>query len=106
MTLVGLLPYYECLQTLKLTSLVARRSRADLIEVLKASHGLSQLNGVFRSGLNMVCKSGGNRATKIKSIKRNFIDEKVILFWNKLPIEVKNASRLEGFKSGLEILKS
>ena len=106
---VGLLPYSERLQTLKLTTLVERRSRGDLIEVFKASHGLSQLNGVFRfgrSGLNIVCKSGGNRITKIKSIKRNFINERVMLFWNKLPVDVKNASCLNYFKSGLDVFKS
>ena len=44
---VGLLPYSERLQVLELTTLAERRSRGDLIEVYKASHGLSQLAGVF-----------------------------------------------------------
>ena len=55
-----------------LNFIVERRSRGDLIEVFKASHGLSNLYGVLRfgrSGLNVVCTSGGNRASKIKSIK-------------------------------------
>ena len=30
----------------------------------------------------------------------------VMLFWNKLPIDVKNASWLYDFKSGLEVSKS
>ena len=29
-----------------------------------------------------------------------------MLFWNKLPIEVKKALGLDGFKSGLEMFKS
>ncbi|KAL5258529.1 hypothetical protein ACHWQZ_G009124 [Mnemiopsis leidyi] len=40
---VGLLPYSERLQILQLTTLAERRSRGDLIEVYKASQGLSQL---------------------------------------------------------------
>ena len=33
---VGLLPYSERLETLKLTTLIERRARGDLIEVFKA----------------------------------------------------------------------
>ena len=54
---VGLLPYSERLQILDLTTLAERRSRGDLIEVYKASQGLSQLAGVLnfsRSGLNKI----------------------------------------------------
>ncbi|KAL5266623.1 hypothetical protein ACHWQZ_G003856 [Mnemiopsis leidyi] len=54
---VGLLPYSERLRILELTTLAERRSRGDLIEVYKASQGLSQLAGVFnfsRSGVNLV----------------------------------------------------
>ncbi|KAL5272159.1 hypothetical protein ACHWQZ_G000398 [Mnemiopsis leidyi] len=53
---VGLLPYSERLRILELTTLAERRSRGDLIEVYKASQGLSQLAGVFnfsRSGVNL-----------------------------------------------------
>ncbi|KAL5255199.1 hypothetical protein ACHWQZ_G014588 [Mnemiopsis leidyi] len=49
---VGLLPYSERLQVLELTTLAERRSRGDLIEVYKASHGLSQLAGVFNFSRN------------------------------------------------------
>ena len=105
---VGLLPYSERLQVLELTTLVERRSRGDLIEVYKANHGVSKINGVFmfgRSGSNLVCNSGGSKAAKINYLKRNFINERVMLFWNKLPVDVKNASCLNGFKSGLETFK-
>ena len=56
---VGLLPYSERRRILQLTT--ERRSRRDLIEVYKASHGLSQLAGDLkfsRSGLNVICKPG------------------------------------------------
>ena len=44
---VDLLPYSERLQILQLTTLAKRGSRGDLIEVYKASQGLSQLAGVM-----------------------------------------------------------
>ena len=105
---VGLLPYSERLQILQLTTLAERRSRGDLIEVYKASQGLSQLAGVFnfsRSGQNLVCKPGNSKSSKVNRIKRNFISERVVSSWNKLPIEVKTASSLNVFKSNLEKLK-
>ena len=64
---VGLLPYSERLQILQLTTLAERHSRGDLIEVYKASKGLSQLTGVFnfsRSGLNLTCKPGKSKSAK------------------------------------------
>ena len=47
---VGLLPCSETLEVLKLTTLIERRMRCDLIVVFKSKHCLSQLNGVFRFG--------------------------------------------------------
>ena len=105
---VGLLPYSERLQILQLTTLAERRSRGDLIEVWKASQGLSQLDRVLnfsRSGLNLICKPGKSRISKINRIKRNFINERVMSIWNKLPIEVKNAPTLNNFKTNLEMFK-
>ena len=40
---VGLLPYSDRLLVIKLSTLIERRSRGDLIKVFKARHGL---NGV------------------------------------------------------------
>ena len=88
-----------------------KRSRGDLIEVwkAKASQGLSQLAGVLNfsgSGVNLICKPGKSKSSKFNRIKRNFINERVMLFWNKLPIEVKNAPTLNSFKANLELFKS
>ena len=101
--------FNNTLRILQLTTLAERRSRGDLIEVYKASHGLSQLAGVLkfsRSGLNVICKPGKCKDSKINSFRRNFINERVMLSWNKLPIEVKSSSSLNVFKSNLEIFKS
>ena len=106
---LGLLPYSERLRILQLTTLAERRSRGDLIEVYKASQGLSQLTGVFnfsRSGLNLICKPGKSKPAKINRITRNFINERVMLSWNKLPSDVKNSQSLDIFKSNLELYKN
>ena len=91
---VGLLPYSERLRILQLTTLAERRSRGDLIEVYKANKGFSQLAGVLnfsRSGSNLICKPGKSKSAKITRIRRNFINERVMLSWNKLPSDVKNS---------------
>ena len=98
---VGLLPYSERLQILQLTTLAERHSRGDLIEVYEASQGLSQLTGVLnfsRTGLNVLCKLGKSKDSKINRIRRNFLNDRVMLMWNKLPIEVKISSSLNVFR--------
>ena len=85
-----------------------RRSRGDLIEVYKASQGLSQLSGVLnfsRSGLNILCKQGKCKDSKINRVRRIFLNDRVTLIWNKLPTEVKISSSLNVFKSNLELFK-
>ena len=104
---VGLLPYSERLGVLKLTTLIERRTRGDLIEVFKSKKDLSNINGVLRfgrSGLNIISKSNGS--AKLKTFKRNFINERVKSFWNQLPSAVKNSLSLNCFKSGLEDFKN
>ena len=106
---VGLLPYSERLRILQLTTLAERRSRGDLIEVYKANKGVSQLAGVLnfsRSGSNLICKPGKGKSAKITRIRRNFINERVMLSWNKLPSDVKNSDSLDIFKRNLEMFKS
>ena len=82
---VGLLPYSERLGVLKLTTLIERRTRGDLIEVFKSKKDLSNINGALRfgrSGLNIILKSNGSGSAKLKTFKRNFINERVKSFWN------------------------
>ena len=106
---IGLLPYSERLEILGLTTLIERRARGDLIEVFKAKHGLSLLNGVFnfgRSGINLVSKSGQSSETKVKNLKRHYINDRTKCYWNKLPNDVKNASSLNIFKNALDKYKN
>ena len=76
--------------------------------MLKVLKGLSQLSGVLnfsRSGLNLLCKQGKCKDSKINRVRRNFLNDRVTLFWNKLPTEVKISSSLNVFKSNLELFK-
>ena len=105
---VGLLPYSERLDVLELTTLAERRTRGDLIEVFKCKQEFSKLNGVFnfgRSRGNIVSKYSLSNDSKLDYIKRNFINERVKVAWNKLPSEVKNATSLNSFKYYLEKFK-
>ena len=106
---VGLLPYSERLEILKLTTLTERRCRGDLIEVFKAKNGFSDIKGVFnygRSGSNLLSSVNSySMSAKFRKIKRNFISERVISYWNKLPSDVKNSDSVDGFKINLEKFK-
>ena len=106
---LGQLPYSERLDILKLTTLAERRFRGDLIEVFKAKSKLSNINGVFnfgRSGLNLVSSMNAyNSSAKVRNIKRNFINERIISYWNKLPTEVKSANSVVNFKDKLQKFK-
>ena len=69
---------------------------------------LSQLSGDLnfsRSGVNLVCKPGKSKASKINCIQRNFLNEMVMLFCNKLPTKAKNTLNLNVSKSNLQIFK-
>ena len=105
---IGLLPYSERLVTLGLTTLAERRLRGDLIETFKAGNGFSEVTDVFkfsRSGMNLVCKPRVSKDANVKRISRNFINERVIKYWNNLPLEARNAETVNEFKIKLENYK-
>ena len=80
---VGLLPCSERFGVLKLTTLIERRTRGDLIEVFKSKKDLSNINGALRferSGLDIISKPNGS--AKLKTFKRHFINERVKSFLN------------------------
>ena len=70
---VGLLPYSERLETLKLTGM-------NLISTFNNYDG----------------------SAKFWKLKRNFIDERVVSFWNKLSTDIKMAQSIDSFKFMLE----
>ena len=105
---VGTLPYSERLEILSLTTLAERRIRGDLIETIKAVNELSSLDTIFnisRSGLNLVARSIKNGTAKVKSLQRNFLPERIIKVWNKLPYDVRSSTTVKDFKVNLEKFK-
>ena len=46
-----------------------------------------------------------NGTNKVKSLRRNFLTERVIKIWNKLPFCVKSSSSVNDFKTNLEGFK-
>ena len=102
---VGTLPYSECLDKLNLTTLAERRIRGDSIEAFKAVNGFSSLYNILnisRSRLNRASKSVCNGSNKVKSSRRNFLTERVIKIWNKLPFSVKSSSSVNDLKPTLK----
>ena len=103
---VGLLPYSEKLETLKLTTLITRRAHGDFIEVLKAKKQFSSINGIFKfstTGMNLISIFNNyDDSAKFRKLKRNFINERVVSFWNKLPTDIKMAQSIDSFKFMLE----
>ena len=64
-------------------SLTERGLRGNLIEVYIASQGLSHLSGVLnfsRSEVNLVCKPGKSKVSKINHIRRNILNDRVMSF--------------------------
>ena len=105
---VGTLPYSERLDQLNLTTLAERRIRGDLIEAFKAVNGFSTLDNIFnisRSGSKLVPKSVSDGTNKVKSLRRNFLTERIVKIWNKLPFCVKSSSSVKDFKINLERFK-
>ena len=108
---IGVLPYSERLDALKLTTLAERRIRGDLIETFKIFSNLvdygSNIFKASRSGSNIVSRI--NLAidnSNVKNIRKTFLSERVLPFWNALPISVKNSSSVNDFKINLEVFKN
>ena len=101
---IGLLSYRERLQELKLTTLIERRARGDLIEVFKTFTGPGHCNygsEFFKpscSGMNI--RLGSDPAAKVNSFQL-----RVVKFWNKLDNYVKRAENVVDFKILLESFK-
>ena len=98
---IGLLTYKERLDKLKLTTLIERRARGDLIEVFKIFRGLCMYGKTMlkfsRSGMNIVLKSSCPGVNKFEL--------RVANYWNKLPDELKMVDTVTHFKIGLELYK-
>ena len=97
---IGTLSYGERLEKLNLTTLAERRTRGDMIEVYKivsgsVNYGKSMFR-ISRSGYNLV--SMVDRSDKYR---KSFFAERVIHYWNALPVNVKVSKSVDAFKCNL-----
>ena len=106
---IGTLPYSERLDALQITTLAERRVRGDLIEAYKIVNGLVEYGkdifNLSRSGDKIVSTKSNNIDRNIKTLSNNFLSERVISFWNKLPSFVRNSVSVIDFKINLEEFK-
>ena len=106
---IGTDSYSQRLNILNLTTLAERRMRGDLIETFKIVKGISSYGknmfNISRSGQNIISRANNSNPTRIYNLRKNFITERVIKYWNKLPSFVKDSDNILNFKINLNIYK-
>ena len=84
---IGVLPYSERLDALKLTTLAERRIRGDLIETFKIVNNIVNYGqDIFylgRSGYNILSRPSYNKSKDVRKLVNSFLSERVIGYWNK-----------------------
>ena len=107
---IGMLPYSQRLDVLKLTTLAERRNRGDLIETFKAMHELSSNGNLFRVsryGLKLISDVNVTRGNlKVQRLSKSFLSNRVIKLWNQLPSNVRMSESVDKFKDNLEKFKT
>ena len=92
--------YRERLDKLKLTTLLERRVRGDLIEMFKIQEGFvsygSDLFGC--AGRTVAARS---KAHMFTTNETDFFAQRVLRYWNSLPALVKASESVTSFKSRL-----
>ena len=101
---IGLLPYKERLEALGLTTLLERRARGDLIETFKILNNFSDYGSdlfkISRSGVNLLSKPGDQH-----KFRYSFFSRRIINYWNRLPVNVKDSTSVENLKNNLSKFK-
>ena len=102
---VGLLTCRDRLDKLKLTTLLERRVRGDLIEMFKIqSEGFVSYGFVLfgRAGRTVAARSKPHRFTTNET---DFFAQRVLCYWNSLPALVKASKSVTSFKSRLDTFR-
>ena len=92
------LNYENRLKTLGMTTLLERRMRGDLIETFKILNGFNNYGKEFFN----LSERTGNLVSRQKKSSLDFLGQRVINYWNKLPEHVKNKNSVNSFKNGLD----
>ena len=103
---MGLLPYCQRLQRLRLSTLLERRMHGDLIETFKI------INGFVDYGHNIFATNTAYRTLNLNFTSHHrlrsahdFFTNRVIKYWNQLPLLVRNSTSINAFKAGLDLFK-
>ena len=101
---MGLLPYRQRLQRLRLTTLPERRMRDYLIDSFKI---------IVYYGQNMFEKNSTYQTCNLPVISHHslrsalaFLKNRVMKYWNQLPLGVRCSASINAFKAGLGRFKS
>ena len=100
--------YEKRLRKIDLPSLVYRRTRGDMIEVYKYTHGFYSMN----FDLLNIAQNINTRVHKLKLLKKsckanarqNYVSNRVVNTWNKIPSSIVNVPSLNSFKAMLDNL--
>ena len=102
---IGLLPYRQRLR-LRLTTLLERRMRDDLIETFKI------VKCYVNYGHNMFMRDASYQTRNLKVISHHslrsvhdFFNNRVIKYWNQLSSHVRHSSSINTFNAGIEHFK-
>ena len=92
------LNYKNRLIALDMTTLLERRMRGDLIETFKILNGFSNYGKEFFN----LSERTGNLLSRQNHSSLDFLGQRVINYWNKLPEHVKVKNSVNSFKNGLD----
>ena len=93
------LTYTECLQKLKLSTLIYRQTRGDMIETYKILNNYNE-NVTPLIKLN-AATTRGNKFRPNKDIQKFAFTNRIVNIWNKLPGDVVNVKNLITFENRL-----
>lgn len=99
--------YAERLNKAGLITLEKRRVRGDLIHMFKMSRNLISFNRIFLVNSRPTVSLRGNHLKIFKSrcklnIRKNFFNQRVVNYWNKLPDSIVCSNNLNLFKNSLD----
>ena len=104
---MGLLPYRQRLQRLRLTTLLECRMRSDLIKTCKIINGFVDYIVTICLGRIQLIELVILMSLLIIHSRSayDFFSNRVIKYWNQLPLRVRNSTSINAFKAGLNLFK-
>ena len=101
------IPYNERLKKMGLTTLEARRTRGDLIQLYKIFNNIEDIKLCKKPSFKAESTTRGHDQRYAREIsayepRQNFLTNRRANNWNELPIEVVNAKTLNEFKAKLD----